>query len=369
MTFIRSMLETLAKKMSVTIRRISFSILIVLGVLMLTQLCFVVQDRSSQYPTQRRLAPSPKLGYSTEQSGVGAPYPKCSHILTLRMGGRWANLVMEYASLYGVIMDNKGFGIKPVLNDIMKAKLQVMFPNLSIPSFKEMGCSDKDLRYVTSEQVSAGILQQKWNHLTLSLPIYWLRKRYIKPVIDDLKQNDFRFDLKIVHYVQKGLQGVKEDFLKNRPKLNQAIFVGLHVRRTDYPRYLKTHNGTAVTENYFYKALDMFRDKFGSSVVFVSATDDQKWVEAKFSKFSDVYFSSKMDTGKIDPVHFDFALLSHCNHSIYSYGTYGFMTSILAGGHVIAADAYSVDKFLAKDFAKTEKGQNWTLIKDPVATS
>ncbi|TRY63511.1 hypothetical protein TCAL_16640 [Tigriopus californicus] len=61
-------------------------------------------------------------------------------------------------------------------------------------------------------------------------------------------------------------------------------------------------------------------------------------------------------------------LMDVFSHNV-NYGTYGFMTSILAGGHVIAADAYSVDKFLAKDFAKTEKGQNWTLIKDPVATS
>lgn len=354
--------------------RASYAILILMGLLILTLWWHVDQSSS----TQNIWAPQPFPGYqnkvaprSPKEMVTFEPNPKCSHVLTLLPGGRWANLVMEYGSLYGLIKDHKAFGIKPVLNDEMKTKLKAMFPNLSIPSFSEMGCSDKNLPFVTTEQVMGGLLKGKWNNSIISLPKYWLREKYLEGAIDDLKHKDFQFNSTYVECVQKKLYDVKEHFLQNRPELDQAqvIYVGLHVRRTDYPRYLKFHNGTPVTEKYFYKAMNMFRDKFGPSVIFVSATDDPKWVIRKFSKFSDVYFSSNMDTCGIDAVHFDFTLLSHCNHSIYSYGTYGFMTSVLAGGHVIASHSFTVDQFLAKSFTTYEKGQNWTLIKDPASKS
>ncbi|TRY64192.1 hypothetical protein TCAL_15177 [Tigriopus californicus] len=352
--------------------RAPYTIVILLVLLLLIRWYSVDRSTSLSFPNKYQRDPRPSPGYlqrtgAQELSNLEdiEPYPKCTHVLTLLPGGRWANTVMEYGSLYGVIKDHEGFRIKPVLNDEMKTNLTEVFPNLSIPSFSEMGCSDKDLPFVTTEQVKAGFLKEKWEHPILSLPKYWLRDKYFIPAIDDLKQNEFQFHPRLVQYVERGLQSAKEDFLKTRPGLDQVIFVGLHVRRTDYARYIKKHNGTAVTEHYFYKAMKMVRDKFGPSVVFVSATDDPKWTKSKFSKFPDVYFSSKMQMGKIDPVHFDFALLSHCNHSIYSYGTFGYMTSILAGGHVIAANSYTVDKFIALTYARSERGQNWTIIRDP----
>lgn len=304
--------------------RASYTIFIVLGLLLFVRWWSVNQNPSIPYQSIHELDPRPSPGYLQSKRSEDSknldflePYPKCSHVLTLLPGGRWANVVMEYGALYGVIKDHEGFQIKPVLNDEMKTNLSEVFPNLSIPSFSEMGCSDKDLPFVTTEQVKAGFLKEEWEDPIISLPKYWLRDKYLIPVIDDLKQNDFQFNPKIVYYVQEGLRSVKEDFLKSHPELDDVIFVGLHVRRTDYARYIKKHNGKAVTENYFYKAMKMVREKFGPSVVFVSATDDPKWSKSKFSKFPDVYFSTKMDMGKIDPVHFDFALLSHCNHSIF----------------------------------------------------
>ena len=45
----------------------------------------------------------------------------------------------------------------------------------------------------------------------------------------------------------------------------------------------------------------------------------------------------------LNPAHFDFAVLSHCNASVFDYGTYGFWSSYLAGG----------ESYLARGFGKT----------------
>nr|XP_027226115.1 galactoside 2-alpha-L-fucosyltransferase 2-like [Penaeus vannamei] len=50
---------------------------------------------------------------------------------------------------------------------------------------------------------------------------------------------------------------------------------------------------------------------------------------------SDVYFSSGKSAFE------DMALLSSCNHSIVTMGSYGFWTGYLAGGEVVYPDVWT----------------------------
>ena len=123
--------------------------------------------------------------------------------------------------------------------------------------------------------------------------------------------------------------------------------------------------GRVVTQAFYFKAMDHFRSS-GPCKVFVVATDDPKWAREKFSHLQDVIFAQDVVPKAFEskPDLFDFALLAHCNSSIFSYGTYGFFSAYLAGGEVVMASGYLTknqdDLF---EGVKTELPE-WKLISE-----
>ena len=65
----------------------------------------------------------------------------------------------------------------------------------------------------------------------------------------------------------------------------------------------------------------------------------------------------------IPPQYFDLSVLSHCNHSIIDYGTFGFWSAYLAGGiTLVANEGKHMDLLLAKRAVKEAKIENWFKI-------
>ena len=99
--------------------------------------------------------------------------------------------------------------------------------------------------------------------------------------------------------------------------------------------------GHTVNETYFYKAMDFYRDSIGSSdrniVIFVVGSDDIKWCKEVFKSRSDVYYL----TDKKNQPYQDMSTLSHCNHTIVDYGTFGTWVAMLAGGRSVWPSDYS----------------------------
>ena len=78
---------------------------------------------------------------------------------------------------------------------------------------------------------------------------------------------------------------------------------------------------------YLRKAMNFYRMKY-QAVHFVVASDDVNWCQRKLSS-PDVTFTNQSD------YRMDFAILSSCNHTIMTVGTYGWWVGWLAGGDVI----------------------------------
>ncbi|XP_042881085.1 galactoside 2-alpha-L-fucosyltransferase SEC1-like [Penaeus japonicus] len=89
---------------------------------------------------------------------------------------------------------------------------------------------------------------------------------------------------------------------------------------------------TLPGEKYFQRALDYYRKKFSNNVLFVAASDDMDFIHSKLKGEIDVFFAPGTSAA------FDMALLSSCNHSIITMGSYGFWTGYLAGGEVVYPD-------------------------------
>ncbi|XP_023235996.1 galactoside 2-alpha-L-fucosyltransferase 2-like [Centruroides sculpturatus] len=140
--------------------------------------------------------------------------------------------------------------------------------------------------------------------------------------IRNIIRREFQFKEFLVSYVQTFLLTLREQ----KPK---ALFVGVHVRRTDYCKWLKKYSGRKVNLLYFNEAFKYFRNKY-SNVIFIVVSDDRRWCRKYLTKWSDVVVAPTPPEAA-----YDLALLSQCNHTIITYGTFGFWGAYLAGGDTV----------------------------------
>jgi galactoside 2-L-fucosyltransferase 1/2 len=109
------------------------------------------------------------------------------------------------------------------------------------------------------------------------------------------------------------------------------VYVGVHVRRTDYKEYLKRkYNASLAKPEFFVRQMNYFRKKY-ESVMFIVMSDEPKWCEEKVTGDDVVVMWN-------NSAEQDLAIMAACNHSIIDYGTYGVWGAILAGGHTFVYD-------------------------------
>lgn len=167
--------------------------------------------------------------------------------------------------------------------------------------------------------------------------------------LDDLRR-EFVFKRALRQHTEATLRETAAQF-----KLTDPIFVGVHVRRTDYSSFLwqKIRAKPAPVE-YYLNAMSYFDQKY-DKVLFLVASDDIEWCRNNLisNKFL-VRFVSDYD---VKGVGKDLALLSACNHSIIDYGTYGSFGAIMSGGETVV---YNVTGQLSTNIA--EILPNWRIM-------
>ena len=182
---------------------------------------------------------------------------------------------------------------------------------------------------------------------------------------------------------------------------NRLILVGVHVRRTDYKNWMANRvKQGLVDENFFLRAMEIMVDKFGKlgkqeKLVFIVASDDSSWCKAKFSQFKlnfsiicsidyyprlrqkylDTYNLSGCsdknckDIVDMEYVHFDLAVMSTMNYSIFDYGTFGWWGAYLSQSEItIGADLKVTDeqsKFLIKDRVVDAGVEGFIFLQPP----
>ncbi|XP_066149727.1 galactoside 2-alpha-L-fucosyltransferase SEC1-like [Euwallacea fornicatus] len=239
-------------------------------------------------------------------------------IVTNMQGGRLANQMWEYASVWAVA---RRTGLEPYIPRCIKLKLDQIFEQLSVPGFEEIAhCPIEFNTFVKS------IEEWTFTNQSIILPRYTLQPELVLAWVQDIKQ-EFRFKKKLRDKAQHTLWGV----VRKLPK-KQYTFVGVHVRRTDYEKYLKRkYDEDLVDAQFFLNAMAYFRNKYANPL-FIYVTDDPKWCFNHFGKFKDVFVASYNSNNT--PAQ-DLAIMSSCNHSIFDYGTFGEWGSILAGGETV----------------------------------
>lgn len=90
--------------------------------------------------------------------------------------------------------------------------------------------------------------------------------------------------------------------------------------------------------SYYLRAMNVFADRFGrqgTTPLFLLVTDDRGWVESHLLPRASGFrarLAGTGDPGSAEYAAVDLAILSRCNHTILSYGTYSFWAGFLSGG-------------------------------------
>ena len=114
-----------------------------------------------------------------------------------------------------------------------------------------------------------------------------------------------------------------EQGTSHRIKRQLPVLVGIHVRRGD-----KAYKKWPLPgRNYFHRAMEYFRKKY-KKVYFIVASTDKKWTEQNIFGKDVLYSTASSDI-------LDLTLLSLCDHTIMSVGTFSWWAAYLAGGEVI----------------------------------
>ncbi|KAK2167764.1 hypothetical protein LSH36_24g05012 [Paralvinella palmiformis] len=119
------------------------------------------------------------------------------------------------------------------------------------------------------------------------------------------------------------------------------VRVGVHIRRGDLLKeYYKNYGYATADKEYFDRAMDYFKRRY-SSVQFVVCSDDIRWAKENVLGDHVVYSEDHRD-------YEDMAILSRCNHTIISVGSFGWWAAWLANGTTIYYDNWP------KEYSKLE---------------
>ncbi|EPQ15955.1 Galactoside 2-alpha-L-fucosyltransferase 2 [Myotis brandtii] len=110
-----------------------------------------------------------------------------------------------------------------------------------------------------------------------------------------------------------------------RPEILREFTLHDHVRE-------EAQRSVLADRGYLRQALDWFRARHPAPV-FVVTSDDMSWCRRNIdSSLGDVVFAGNGRQGS--PAK-DFALLTQCNHTVFTVGTFGVWAAYLAGGDAV----------------------------------
>ncbi|XP_071144333.1 galactoside alpha-(1,2)-fucosyltransferase 1-like [Mytilus edulis] len=243
--------------------------------------------------------------------------------------GRLGNIMFQYASLYGIAQRNdmvfaihKFDDINYSFDNLFALKLK----NKSICEYAQIWGENEPCLY----DENAANVPANLNVKHVSLLQSWKYFSHVEQAI----RTQFKFK---EEFETKCLQVLNETIIEwtsNHSSVPQdkLQIVGIHIRRGDYLDKGKIKYGyRTASADYINKSMNYFRDKF-KHVLFLAYTahnwKDMLWRETHVVG-SDVVLMH-MNSPEVD-----MCVLSKCNHSIITVGSFGWWAAWLANGTTI----------------------------------
>ncbi|XP_071098369.1 galactoside alpha-(1,2)-fucosyltransferase 2-like [Haliotis cracherodii] len=260
-------------------------------------------------------------------------------ILTIRFDGRLGNQMFEYAAVYAIARKKKMkifLTRNHQLNRIFHIDESVIvrkpcggFTNVNTPCCGYYPTALDRIRNNTCQRVFGYF--QSW--------------KYFEPLLRNIRRQ-FTFRHKIVQTAEAKLWSIVKRH-KNYPfkpatrgrcvlthaqsKTGSCTFIALHVRRGDLMLPIRVKQGRRAAPKQFYlRAMDYFRRLY-HNVLFIIGSDSQQWAVENFAGPDVIVLKDMLP-------EVDMCILSRCNHTIMSVGTFGWWVGFLGRGKTVYYD-------------------------------
>ncbi|KAM4824954.1 galactoside alpha-(1,2)-fucosyltransferase 2 [Thomomys bottae] len=296
---------------------------------------------STIFHLQQRLGkvrPTSKQEEPTQESPPGLLIPQVKwkkptnneplSFWTIKVRGRLGNQMGEYATLYALAKMNGRPAFIPAemyvtLAPIFKISLPVL-PSALDRWLPWQNYQLNDWMEERHQHISSNFVR------FTGYPCSWTFYHHLRPDI----LREFSLHEQLREEAQAFLRGLQAD------RGGPCTLVGVHVRRGDYVHYMPSvWKGVVADPDYLKQAMDWFQARYDFPV-FVVTSDDMAWCRDNINaSFGDVVFAGNGIEGSPGK---DFALLTQCNHTIITIGTFGIWAAYLAGGETIYLANYTL---------------------------
>ena len=262
---------------------------------------------------------------------------KSSRFIHVKLRGGLGNQLWIYSTTYGLA---KRTGRIPIICG--RSTLNQLFPNLTYAIQPEAKCrklvGTKTVQETNTMHYDMNILEILSSPTEVVFLCCYLQNRgYFYDYTSDLRK-EFRIHPKYVHAAQnllwKVISGKPARNITNTTQLasrgprdrdDPPVYIGIHVRRGELHA---RPDFRTPDKAYFTRAISYFRSNYTGRAIFIVVTEDLPWCHANLPHDKDVFFVPRR------PFVEHFTLLTLCNHTVMSFGTFSYWAAWLAGGDV-----------------------------------
>ncbi|KAI0224443.1 Galactoside 2-alpha-L-fucosyltransferase 1 [Lamellibrachia satsuma] len=258
------------------------------------------------------------LRYRSNTSTILKSRPDAGRMSAIFMG-RTGNNMYIFAGLYGIARRN---GFHPVIS-AYNPLLTLFQLNVTVVQSDRPG--QDWAQYVPENGIYDPHTEYLDPRINVELVGFLAQWEYFGHVMRDIVQNHFRFREAIQQDADRFL---RRSMAKFHLSPSDVVVIAVHIRRTDLVRRrTKQRRWNDIPDSaYFSHAVAFFNRLFNKKTMYVVCSDDVEWSKVNFVTERPTVFS----VGHSADV--DFAILSRCNHSILTIGTFGRWSAYMAGG-------------------------------------
>lgn len=300
---------------------------------------------------------NPTTGYRILQTSTNV-YPKTTtptkHFICFNLMGRLGNLMFQYATAYGIARSK---GMDVIISE-KETITKIFHLDRGGKVVKDTSmCKGVETRGESQASAFDKNLMNFKNNKNIALWGYLQSFKYFENVSAEIR-NQFTFRDSIKSKAENVLREILHKHSeKHSNETKNWTFVSVHVRRGDMVNH--PHGYMVAPKEYFYRTQNMFRALY-KHVLFVVCSNDIGWCKANLQN-ENTYFV----TGNSPEV--DMAVLSSCNHTISSVGTFSWWSAWLSNGIVTyyfppARPGSGLRRAYSKDF-NDYFPPNWIRVK------
>ncbi|KAM6223616.1 galactoside alpha-(1,2)-fucosyltransferase 1-like [Rhynchocyon petersi] len=242
---------------------------------------------------------------------------------TFHPNGRLGNQMGQYATLLALSqLNGRRAYIMPSMHATLAPVFRITLPVLAPDTHERTPWHMLELHDWMSEEY----IHLDEAHLKLSgFPCSWTFFHHMSEQI--------RSEFTLHAHLREEAQGLLRPLRLGNTGTRPRTFVGVHVRRGDYVQIMPDRwKGVVGDRAYLKQAMDWFRQRH-ETPIFVVVSNGMDWCRENIdASQGDVVFAGQ---GLEASPSRDFALLTQCNHTVMTIGTFGFWAAYLAGGDTV----------------------------------